>query len=892
MKILLIDLMSILFRAFHATGDLRSDDGKPSGAVFGSLSMIDRLVKKHTDYQVVCVTDKGSVNFRHQLDPNYKANRPPMPPELASQIEPIYQLINAYGLPLIAHEGVEADDVIATYTRQAQQQQGQVVVASNDKDLMQLVDKTVSLYDGIKGIYYDEDGVVKKFGISPPQMGDYLALVGDTSDNIKGVEKVGPKTAAKWLNTWNTLDNIVANAAQVKGVVGENLRYAIDNNVLALARQLVTLKSDVEPLPDLATLKRQPPDHATWDNLCASYDLNQLKNRLRDGAPKPASPAVAVTIIDRLDTLQEWCRHIAEQKEVTIACAVDGEVPTLQLIGIALRLADGQLGYIPLLPAPPATPELLDTAQQPASGIPTAEAVATLKTVLQNPDLTLWTYDGKKDWQALAAVGITPTGVVEDSKIAAYIANAATDNTLEALASGRLAMDIAPYKTWLAEHKGTPLAALPADTIGRYLGERVAVSHQLGNTILPYLSNKETQLYREVDRPLMPILAQMERTGMTIDIAILNNLSQKLHGKIDQLEEEAFDLAGEIFNLNSPKQVAKILFEKIGATAVHKTKTKAYSTDERTLEQLSPNYPLAKLLLKHRGMTKIVSTYSDKLPQLINPHTQRLHTQFSQTTVLTGRLSSSSPNLQNIPIRSKEGQIIRRAFVAESGKKLISADYSQIELRVMAFMAKDEAMLSAFAQGLDIHQQTAAEVFSLPLDAVSDEQRRMAKAINFGLLYGMSSYGLVQALNISKEQADFYIDRYFSRYPNIAEFMNTTRQQAPERGWVQTFFGRRIPLSGEHGGKSGIQRLAINAPIQGTAADIVKMAMIEIDKWLVQQKMQSKMILQVHDEIVFEAVPDEVDDIINHLPSLMNITAAPMELIVNIHVGDNWDEAH
>lgn len=882
MKLLIIDFSNFLFRAFHAVGDLRTSDGRPSGAIFSTVSMIDRLVRKYPDYYVACIADYGSKNFRHELDSKYKANRPPMLEDLAVQIPTIHQLIQAYGLPMVSIAGVEADDVIATYVKIAKKEKWQIIIASSDKDLMQLVDETATVYDSMKDRHYDINGVQEKFGITPSQIADYLALIGDTSDNIRGVEKVGPKTAAKWLNAWDTLDNIVAAAGTIKGVVGENLRQSIENDSLQLARKLVALKEDVQDIPDLSTFARQAPDFTLWDNLCLSFELNQLKNRLHTSIQAVAVNRPPVDIINQAQQLMEWCEAIRAQKYCAIDTETIGEPPSQAvMVGFSLALNSEKSAYVPLQHTDNSEPQ-----------IEKATAIKLLKSIMEDPTIVKILHNGKYDWHVLLTAGIEIQGIIEDTKIAAYVDNALADSTMGALALTRLGVATIPFKS-LVDGKTVPnFAAVPIKTAADYAGEDAYITCRLFETLTSKFDSDAQWIYNQIDRPLMPILAKMERTGMCIDVAALNTLSHELHEKISHLESEAFECAGEIFNLSSPKQVAEILFDKIGATVLRKTKNKARSTDEKTLEKLSHDFPLAAILLKHRGFNKLVNTYTDRLPELIHPHTGRVHTQFSQTTVFTGRLSSSAPNLQNIPIRSKEGRLIRQAFIADKGKKIISADYSQIELRVMAIMANDSAMLSAFAKGDDIHQQTAAEIFSMPLENVNQEQRRAAKAINFGLIYGMSAFGLAQNINITKNQADIYIDRYFSRYPDIANFMQKTRQEAPNQGFVKTLHHRRIPLSLPHINKSGIERIAINAPIQGSAADIVKLAMIAIHQWLLKHNMSSRMILQVHDEIVIEATIDEVDTIIEHLPQLMNVIDLPIDLDVNIHYGDNWNEAH
>ena len=885
MPFLIVDISGYLFRAYHAVGDLRTHDQQPTGAIFGVLQMLDTLLRRYPSERIVCVADVGRRSFRHDIDPNYKAHRPPMPDDLRVQIGPLNQFIAALGLPMIGVEGVEADDVIATLTKQARQSGEAVIIASSDKDLMQLVEEGgVELYDGMRNRHYDVAGVREKFGVAPQQIADYLALVGDTSDNIPGVPKVGAKTAAKWLAAHNDLTALIVAAETVAGAVGRSLRESIANNRLQLSRQLVTLRDDV-PLPQpLEKMKRSAMDIETWHQLCDRYEFRQLR-KLADSHPG-ATPTVpsseAVTVITDAATLKTWCDEIRRQKLVAVDTETTGEpVMRSTLVGFSLSITPERAAYVPL-----------SHTDLQAKQMPLEEAVTLIRPVLEDESIVKIMHNGKYDWHVFANVGIALRGVLEDTKLAAYVENSAMDNTLDGLAKSRLGVKTTSYKSLVDGKRVPDFAAVDVPTAAAYAGEDAFITRQLYDAIIKPLPPERAAIYTDLERPIMPVLAKMERVGMRIDTEALKRFSADMHKQLRQLEEEAHELAGGIFNLNSPRQIEAILFDKIGAPSGRKTGGGARSTDERTLAKLADDFPLAKTLLHHRTLAKLVNTYADKLPTLVLPATGRVHTQFSQTTVLSGRLSSSSPNLQNIPIRTEEGRRIRQAFVADKGRRILSADYSQIELRLMAAIAGDEAMIAAFAGGSDIHRQTAAEIFNVPNDTVNEEQRRAAKAINFGLIYGMSSFGLARNINISQEQAQIYIDRYFGRYPGIAAFMQKTRQEAPERGHVETLLGRRIPLAVTRGGRPALERLAINAPIQGGAADIMKMAMLAVDRHLSARSLQTRILLQVHDELVLEAPDEELAELREALPKLMSVLPLPVELSVNINDGDTWDEAH
>ena len=882
-RLLLIDATAYLFRAYHAVRDLRTRSGKPTGAVFGTLTMLAKLSRREPTAQLVCVMDAAGKNFRHALYPDYKATRPPAPPELIEQIAVLQQFIHARGLPLVSLPGVEADDILATYARQGVAAGREVLIASSDKDLMQLVsDDSITLYDGMKDTLYDAAAVKAKYGVPPPLMGDYLALTGDSSDNIPGVRKVGAKTAVKWLTEYGSLAAVRAAAADIVGAVGNNLRAAIADGTLALSRQLVTLKEDVA-VPPLPPPQQAPvADNERWQQLCIEYEFSSLHKSVEETPIAPPRPAVE--LITDTAALTRWCEKIRAAGRVAVDTETVGE-PEMQasLVGIALSVTGADAAYIPL-----AHTAVTDNEAQ----LPAAEVLAALRPLLEDPAIGKIMHNGKYDWHIFANVGVRLAGVLDDTKIIAYVHRATEDNTLGKLAVNYLATDTIPYKQ-VVDGKTVPdFAAVPLAAAAEYAGEDAWVTRRLYDTLQPRLSPAAAAVYTEIDRPLLPILAAIERNGMKIDAAELKHFAAEMQQRLTELEAEAHRSAGRSFNLNSPQQLAQILFDEMGAAPLKKTGRGARSTDERTLEKLAADFPLARLLLEHRTLAKLIGTYVDKLPRLLLPATGRVHTRFNQTAVLTGRLSSSSPNLQNIPIKTDAGRRIRRAFIAEDGCCLVSADYSQIELRLMAHIAGDRALLDAFAAGADIHRRTAAEVFGAALAEVTGEQRRAAKAINFGLIYGMSAFGLARALAVSKQQAQVYIDRYFSRYPQVAAFMQRIRKEGTKQGYVETLYGRRIPLDTIRGGAAAVERVAINAPIQGSAADVMKKAMLAVDDYLRREKLPAKMILQVHDELVLEVEQAAADDLCAALPRLLALPGFSLPLEVAVGRGMNWGDAH
>ena len=888
MRLLLIDATGYIFRAFHAVGDLRTQDGRPTGAIFGFINMMSKLRRNWPADRIACVTDAGGKTFRHDIDPRYKANRPPLPPDLGLQFEPAKSFVKAMGWPLVSVAGVEADDVIATLAKRGAMAGWEVIIASGDKDLMQLVEERVSVYDGMKERLYDSKGVLEKFAVHPQQIADYLALVGDTSDNITGVQKVGAKTAAKWLMQYESLDNIIRGAVQIKGKVGENLRTAIADGTLALARKLVAVRDDV-PVDEKMTWIPQAPDLQQWRELCNQYEFRQLTGALQ-GMENPQTktqteaepPRAKYECINDLQKL----RRLAMLAEKNGMLAIDTEtvgqpVMAAKIVGFSVAVNADDAYYVPLAHKD-------DTPQ-----LDIKEALAIIRAPLENPAIVKITHNGKYDTHVFANYDIRLAGVIEDTKIAAYVADSSSANNLKSLAMRHLGVQTTSFRDIVDGKTVKDFSETDIPTATRYAGEDAEITWKLKTAVIDKLQDKAAHIYEKIDRPLMPILADMERTGILINADELRAFAADMRQRMEKLEAKAHDIAGEVFNLNSPRQLETLLFDKFNATPVHKTaQGNARSTDERTLEKLSDDLPLAKTVWEHRTLAKLVGTYAEKLPRMVHPQTGRIHTDFNQSSVITGRLASSSPNLQNIPIRTEAGRRIRRSFIAAPDMTLICADYSQIELRLMAHLSGDETLTAAFAEGADIHRQTAAEVFGG--NDIDDDKRRAAKAINFGLIYGMSAFGLARSIGIPRAQAQHYIDRYFGRYPGVAEYMARTRKEATERGVVQTLFGRRVPLSATGGGaaKRAMERAAINAPMQGSAADLIKIAMLAIYQWLHQNKMKTNMILQVHDELVLEAPAAEAEEICAKLPELMCATTLSVPLEVNIKSAPNWDAAH
>ncbi|MDH2916788.1 MAG: DNA polymerase I, partial [Gallionella sp.] len=871
--LLLVDGSSYLYRAFHAMPDLRSPQGEPTGAIHGVLNMLKKLRADFPADYSACVFDAKGKTFRDDWYPEYKANRPSMPDDLRAQIEPLHELAAAAGWNIIMVDGVEADDVIGTLARQASQNGARCIISTGDKDLTQLVDDKVLWVNTMSEEKLDVAGVTAKFGVPPERIVDYLALVGDTVDNVPGVSKCGPKTAVKWLAEYGTLDNLVAHAAEVKGAVGDNLRSALE--WLPMGRQLVTVKCDVPLDKRFDELAAPAPDTGKLKAMYERFGFRSLMRELTGDAPAKKEPA-SVTVEQRQfeqaslpttvnDTsnyesirteaqLDAWLEKLMSAPLVSVDTETTGLDPmAAQLVGISFSIEAHQAAYLPLAHHYPGAPDQLGREH----------ALKKLKPWLESAAHKKLGQNLKYDQHIFANHGIALAGVAEDTLLQSYVLESHKPHEMGNLALRHLGLSTVSYADVVGKGaKQIGFDQVDLDTATRYAAEDADITLQLHQTLSPQLQGRLAEVYRDIEMPVREVLFKMERNGVFIDSGKLARQSHELGLKLNEIEKQAFELAEQPFNLNSPKQIQEILFDKLGLPVKKKTPSGTPSTDEEVLQELALDYPLPKLLLEYRGMAKLKSTYTDKLPQMVNAKTGRVHTSYSQAVAVTGRLASSDPNLQNIPIRTPEGRRIREAFIAPQGSRIVSADYSQIELRIMAHLSGDEGLLKAFAAGEDIHRATAAEVFNVALDAVSSEQRRYAKVINFGLIYGMSAFGLASQLNIENSAAKQYIDLYFARYPGVKHYMDSTREQAKALGFVETWFGRRLWLP-EINGANGMrrqaaERAAINAPMQGTAADLIKLAMIAVQDWLEKEQLQSKLIMQVHDELILEVPQAEL----------------------------------
>ena len=904
--LLLVDGSSYLYRAFHAMPDLRSKGGEPTGAIYGVLNMLRRLHKDYPSALSACVFDAKGKTFRDDVYPEYKANRPPMPDDLVRQIAPLHEAIAAMGWPLLIVEGVEADDVIGTLARAAERDGMHVVISTGDKDITQLVTPQVVLVNTMTNETLDEAAVEKKFGVRPERIIDYLTLVGDTVDNVPGVSKVGPKTAVKWLAQFGTLDNVVAHADEIGGVVGANLRESLD--WLPTARGLLTIKCDVELPVKLNELGLKVQDAAKLDVLFENFDFKSWRKELQatgskveDQVAEPATHAALVAPTAPAQTHYEMVNTDAqldawlEKTRAAKLTAVDTETTSLnpfkaRLVGISLAVEAGGAAYIPV------------GHQYPGAGDQLAldHVLAKLKPWLEDANAHKLGQHIKYDTHVFANHGITLRGVAHDTLLQSYVLESHKPHDMDDLAIRHLSIKTITYDE--VTGKGAARIGFEQVSIERatdYAAEDADITLRLHETLYPQVAADEKLLhiYRDIELPAMPVLQTMERNGVLLDVKLLGELSAEFGAKMIAIEAKAHEQAGQPFNLNSPKQIQEILFAKQGLKPVKKTPSGQPSTDEDSLEQLALDHPLPKLILEFRGLAKLKSTYSDKLPSMINPDSGRVHTNYGQAIAVTGRLSSNDPNLQNIPIRTAEGRRIREAFIAPPGRVIMSADYSQIELRIMAHISQDASLLKAFAAGEDIHRATAAEIFGGVPAEVSSEQRRYAKVINFGLIYGMSAFGLARQLGLERSAAQQYMERYFARYPGVDAYMKRTREAARDQGYVETVFGRRLWLpeirNANPARRQGAERAAINAPMQGTAADLIKMAMIAVDQWLKQERLATRLIMQVHDELVLEVPENEADRVRQQLPALMNgVAKLAVPLLVELGVGPNWDKAH
>jgi DNA polymerase-1 len=909
--LLLVDGSSYLYRAFHAMPDLRSPHGEPTGAIYGVLNMLRRLRADYPADYSACVFDAKGKTFRDDLYADYKAHRLAMPEPLAAQIVPLHQLIAASGWNILMVEGVEADDVIGTLAQQAAVGGARCIISTGDKDLTQLVNSQVQLVNTMSNETLDEAGVLAKFGLPPERIVDYLTLTGDTVDNVPGVPKVGPKTAVKWLTQYDTLDNLMAHAHEISGVVGNNLRNALD--WLPRGRELITVKCDVELPVHFDALVAPPQDNAQLRSLFERCGFKSWLRELSPAAPSPSAKQVGEedgmrqasmfaedppmpvpvhyeTILTETQ-LDSWLEKILQAELVSMNTETTAlDMMNAQLVGISFAIRPHHAAYLPLAHHYPGAPDQLSREH----------ALLKLKPWLENAQHKKLGQDLKYDQHIFANHAIQLAGIAEDTLLQSYVLESHKTHDLDSLALRHLGVKTTSY----AEVVGKGAKQICFDqvdlaTATNYAAENADIVLQLHQALISQIKmqGRLDEVYSNIELPARQVLFIMERNGVLIDSVKLAGQSRELGEKLLNIEAQAYAAAGQKFNLNSPKQIQEILFDKLGLPVKKKTPSGTPSTDEEVLQELALDYPLPKLLLEYRGMAKLKSTYTDKLPQMVNRKTGRVHTSYSQAVAVTGRLASSEPNLQNIPVRTAEGRRIREAFIAAPGSRIVSADYSQIELRIMAHLSCDQGLLRAFANAEDIHRATAAEVFSVPLDAVSNEQRRYAKVINFGLIYGMSAFGLASQLNIERSAAQQYIDLYFMRYPGVADYMQRTRQQAKQQGYVETVFGRRLWLPEINGGngmrRQAAERAAINAPMQGTAADLIKLAMVAVQNWIEREQMHTRLIMQVHDELVLEVPANELALVKENLPGLMcHVAELKVPLEVGLGEGENWEAAH
>jgi DNA polymerase-1 len=925
--LLLVDGSSYLYRAFHAMPDLRNSHNEPTGAIQGVLNMLRRLHKDYPSDYSACIFDAKGKTFRDDIYAEYKANRASMPDDLRAQVAPLHEAIKAMGWPLIMENGVEADDVIGALAKQAEREGVRVIISTGDKDIAQLVNENVTLVNTMPNAFRRGDevldiaGVENKFGLPPSLIVDYLVLIGDTSDNVPGVEKVGPKTAVKWLKQYGSLDNIVANADEISGVVGENLRKALP--WIPTARQLITIRCDVGIQEQLSDLSPQAMDKTKLAELFDRFEFRSWRKELdnmSNGAPhlntSTPKPLVSASTIAQTQTtdmfavtqheantsrnyetilseaqLDHW---LAKLQTAPLIC-VDTETTSLdpmsaKLVGLSFSVVAGCAAYLPLKHDYFDAPDQLDFST----------SLNKIKPILENPLIKKVGQNLKYDQHVLANHGITLQGIAHDTLLQSYVLESHKTHGMDDLAERHLGLKTISFEDVAGKGaKQVTFNQVTVEVAAEYAAEDADITLQLHQALYPQIAAdaKLDFIYSQIEMPSSNALFTIERNGVLIDRDMLNIQSNEIGMKLISLENQAYELAGQPFNLASPKQLQEILFGKLGIKPLKKTPSGTPSTDEDVLQELALDYPLPKVLLEYRGLAKLKSTYTDKLPRMINPHTGRVHTRYNQAVAITGRLASSDPNLQNIPVRSAEGRRIREAFIAPAGCVIISADYSQIELRIMAHLSQDEGLLKAFAAGEDIHRATAAEIFGVEHATVDNEQRRYAKVINFGLIYGMSAFGLAQNLNIERSAAQSYIERYFARYPGVREYMNNTRDAAKSKGYVETYFGRRlwVPEINSSNGlrRAGAERAAINAPMQGTAADLIKLAMIAVANWIKAENLQSKLIMQVHDELVLEVPESELELVKITLPQLMqHVAKLDVPLLAEVGVGKNWEAAH
>ena len=903
-KLILVDGSGYLYRAFHALPPLTSSKGEPTGALLGVLNMLQKLCKEESPELIAVVFDAPGRTFRDDLFDAYKAQRTPMPDDLRSQLQPLLDCVESMGLPLLRVNGVEADDVIGTLARQAAANDIDVLISTGDKDMAQLVDERITLVNTMTGSRLDRAGVKAKFDVFPEQIIDYLALVGDTSDNIPGVAKVGPKTAAKWLADFGTLDKLLENAQSITGKVGENLRAS--GKDIELSRRLATI--DCAVALDLAhdALVRGEPNRERLRELYTRFELRAFLRQLNEGAPaaelaqaaESAAQAPATSTprqyeaVTTMAGLQSWIERLRSAEQIAIAVeTASSDYLQSQIVGLSFAVEPGVAVYIPIGHDYPGAPEQLARES----------VLQALKPILESERPAKVGHNLKQNAHVLKQAGMELRGLRFDSMLESYIWNStATRHDIDTVARKYLGVETIVYETLTGRGaKQISFGQVAIDSAMTYVAESADVSLQLHRMLWPKIESAPSlkTLYDQIEQPLVPVLFRMEQAGVLIDGNLLRVQSNELATKMRELEVRAHQAAGGPFSLESPKQLQDVLFGKLGLPVLRKTPTGQPSTAEDVLEELAEKYELPRTIMDYRAFAKLKSTYTDKLPMQINRATGRVHTNYQQAVAATGRLSSADPNLQNIPIRTEEGRRIRQAFIAPPGWCIVAADYSQIELRIMAHLSGDAGLLNAFTEDRDIHQATAAEMFGVPLEGVSAEQRRSAKMINFGLIYGMSAFGLASRLGIERGEAQRFVELYFQRYPGVRKYMDETRQQARERGFVETVSGRRLYLNEIHsknaGLRQGAERAAINAPMQGTAADIIKRAMIDVDRWLTDSRIEARLVMQVHDELVFEVRRELADELTGRVRELMSGAAqlrAPLK--VDAGIGDNWDEAH
>jgi DNA polymerase I len=891
-QLVLIDGSSYLFRAFHALPPLMSSKGQATGAIKGVISMIKKLMSEYPKSHIAVVFDAKGKTFRNDIYPEYKANRPPMPDELRTQISPIHDIVRLMGLPLLVVDDVEADDVIGTLAHQATESKMDVLISTGDKDMAQLVNQHITLINTMTNTVMDPEGVVEKFGVRPDQIIDYLALVGDTSDNIPGVPKCGPKTAVKWLTAHESLQGVMENASEIKGKVGEYLRESA--KFLPMSYELATIKRDVELELGVEDLQIVDADTAALREIFTELEIKQWLDETNDGE-EIQSVKVDSSNYDLVLTEGELDLWI-EKLNLAKSFSFDTETTSLnymeaEIVGVSFACIAGEAAYVPVSHDYEGAPDQLSREL----------VLGKLKPLLEDPSRTIIGQNLKYDMSVLARYDIKLEGIGFDTMLESYVLNSVgSRHNMDDLALKYLGLTTIHFEDVAGKGaKQLTFNQIDLDVAGPYAAEDADITLQLHHALWPKLEAEGSlkSVFMDLELPLVAILSKIERNGVLLDQNLLNNQSKEIHQRLIELEEEAYSLAGEEFNLGSPKQLQQIFFEKLKLPILKKTPKGQPSTAEPVLQELALDYPLPKVIMEYRGLSKLKSTYTDQLPKQVNAETGRVHTSYHQAVAATGRLSSSDPNLQNIPIRTEEGRRIRKAFIANEGFELVAADYSQIELRIMAHLSGDEGLLHAFNNNVDIHRATAAEVFGRELSDVQDGERRSAKAINFGLIYGMSAFGLARQLNINRTDAQEYIDLYFERYPGVRKYMDNTREKAREMGFVETIFGRRLYLpeinASNFQRRQAAERTAINAPMQGSAADIIKKAMISVDAWLEESSLDARMIMQVHDELVLEVNKRDVDSVCSGLDKHMcNAAKLAIPLDVEIGVGLDWDAAH